>query len=381
MANEKLYANYAEGFIGTGLKKEEYVCDCSDIDDIIVFLRDGRYLVTKVSNKAFVGKDIIHVAVWKKNDTRTIYNTVYRDGKSGRAMIKRFAVSSITRDREYNVTKGTPYSRILYFSENPNGEAEIIKLYLKPKPRIKKLIFEVNFSEIAIKGRQSMGNIITKHDVYKIVMKEKGTSTLGGRKIWFDESIFRLNTEGNGTYLGEFKGDDKIAVIYKNGMFATTNYDLTNHYDEGLLLIEKADENKIYTAIHYDGEQKYYYIKRFRVEDTNGRLIPITTEHKKSKLVALSTLQYPQFMIEFGGKHEKRPDEPIDASEFIAIKGVKARGKRLTTYEVKKIKETEPVRPDDQLEEEETENNETSENQESNNDDKDDFQQMSLNIE
>ncbi|HKK60877.1 MAG TPA: DNA gyrase/topoisomerase IV subunit A, partial [Salinivirga sp.] len=336
VANEKLYVNRSEGFVGTALKKEEYVCDCSDIDDIIVFLRDGRYIVTKVANKAFIGKDIIHVAVWKKNDSRTIYNTVYRDGKSGRALIKRFAVKSVTRDREYNLTKGTPYSRVLYFTENPNGEAEVIKVYLKPKPRIKKLIFETDFCEIAIKGRQSQGNILTRHDVHKIVMKEKGTSTLGGRKIWFDKTILRLNTDGNGDYLGEFKGDDKIVVFYKSGLYATTNYDLTNHYEEDILRIEKMNDDVVYTCVHYDGEQKYYYIKRFKAEDTGGKLMPIIGEHKNSRLITISSWQYPQFEIEFGGKHARRDNELIDASEFIAIKGAKARGKRLTSYEVKK---------------------------------------------
>lgn len=381
VANAKLYVNRKEGFVGTALKKEEYVCECSDIDDIIVFLRDGRYIVTKVANKAFIGKDIIHVAVWKKNDSRTIYNTVYRDGKSGRTLIKRFAVSSVTRDREYNLTKGTQHSKVLYFSANPNGEAEIIKVYLKPKPRIKKLIFEVNFSEVAIKGRQSIGNILTKNDVYKIIMKEKGTSTLGGRKIWFDDSIMRLNTEGNGHYLGEFKGDDRIVVFYKNGTYATTGYDLTNHYEENLMRIEKMDQEKIYTCIHFDGEQKYHYIKRFRPEETNGRIMPVIGEHKKSKLIALSAFQYPQFIIKFGGKNAGRNDETIDAEQFIAVKGIKARGKRLTTHEVKNITETEPVRPDEEKNESEPED--ATENSAQNNDDKDNndnFQQMSINL-
>jgi len=377
VANEKLYVNRSEGFVGTALKKEEYVCDCSDIDDIIVFLRDGRYIVTKVANKAFIGKDIIHVAVWKKNDSRTIYNTVYRDGKSGRALIKRFAVKSVTRDREYNLTKGTPYSRVLYFTENPNGEAEVIKVYLKPKPRIKKLIFETDFCEIAIKGRQSQGNILTRHDVHKIVMKEKGTSTLGGRKIWFDKTILRLNTDGNGDYLGEFKGDDKIVVFYKSGLYATTNYDLTNHYEEDILRIEKMNDDVIYTCVHYDGEQKYYYIKRFKAEDTGGKLMPIIGEHKNSKLITISSWQYPQFEIEFGGKHAKRDNELIDASEFIAIKGAKARGKRLTSYEVKKVTETEPVKPDDPLEN--ADENDDIDNSDDNEDDG--IQQMSINIE
>jgi topoisomerase-4 subunit A len=377
VANEKLYANFEEGFVGTGLKKEEYVCDCSDIDDVIVFLKDGRYMVSKVSNKAFFGKDIIHVAVWKKNDKRTIYNAVYRDGKSGRIMIKRFAVSSITRDREYDVTQGTPNSKVIYFTANPNGEAETLKVYLKPKPRIKKLIFETDFSEIAIKGRQSMGNILTKHDVHKIVMKERGTSTLGGRKIWFDKSIHRLNTDGNGDYIGEFKGDDKIVVIYKSGTYATTSYDLTNHYDEDLVLIEKMEPGKVFTVVHYDGEQKYYYLKRFEAEDTGGKAISLINEHKQSKMIAFSTYQYPQFSIIFGGRNENKPDELVDAEQFIAVKGAKARGKRLTTLEVKKVKETEPVRPDDKPEE----YDEPEQEQEGNDEEDDtDVQQMSINM-
>ncbi|MDA3866040.1 MAG: DNA gyrase/topoisomerase IV subunit A [Salinivirgaceae bacterium] len=385
VANEKLYVNKAEGFVGTGLKKDEFVGDCSDIDDVIVFLRDGRYIVTRVASKAFIGKDIIHVAVWKKNDARTIYNAIYRDGKSGRTMIKRFAVKSVTRDREYNVTKGTPYSKIMYFSSNPNGEAEVLKIYLKPKPRIKKLIFETDFSEVAIKGRQSQGNIITKHDVHKIVMKEKGSSTLGGRKIWFDKTILRLNTDGNGDYLGEFKGDDKIVVFYSTGYYATTGYDLTNHYDEGMLRIEKMDANKVYTAVHYDGEQKYYYLKRFQAEDTNGRYVSITNDHKNSRLVAFSAFQFPQFELDFGGKHAKRENELVDAEEFIAIKGAKARGKRLTTLEVDTIKEIEPVKPDVVEEVPVGNDDEASEHHENGDDhdedDGDNPQQMSFNIE
>lgn len=383
VANEKLYVNRAEGFVGTGLKKDEYVSECSDIDDIIVFLNDGRYVVTKVTSKAFFGKDILHVAVWKKNDSRTVYNTVYRDGKSGRSLIKRFSVKSVTRDREYNVTQGTPYSKILYFSANPNGEAEVLKVYLKPKPRIKKLIFELDFSEIAIKGRQSMGNLITKNEVHKIVMKEKGTSTLGGRKIWFDKTILRLNTDGNGDYIGEFKGDDKIMVLYKSGNFATTSYELTNHYEEDILIIEKVDNGKIFTAVHYDGEHKYYYLKRFEPEDTNGRFASIIGEHKDSKLIAISERQYPQFEIQFGGKNASRENETIDAEQFIAPKGLKARGKRLTTYEIKKVKEIEPIRPDDEKEEiiESLENNENLNTEQNNKEDNsDNAQQMSLNI-
>ncbi|MGC9353615.1 MAG: DNA gyrase/topoisomerase IV subunit A, partial [Mariniphaga sp.] len=243
--NEKLCVDRKEGFMGIGLKKAEFVCDCSDIDDIIVFRRDGTYFVTKVSEKAFIGKNPIHLAVFKRNDKRTIYNVVYRDGKTGYTYMKRFSVTGVTRDKEYDVTKGTPGSRIIYFSANPNGEAETLKILLKPKPRLKKLTFEVDMGELAIKGRQSMGNILTKHEVHKIALKEKGVSTLGGRKIWFDEDVLRLNADSRGKYLGEFSGEDKILVIYKNGEFELYNFDLSNHFDPDILTIEKFDNGKV----------------------------------------------------------------------------------------------------------------------------------------
>ena len=263
VANEKLYVNRKEGFVGTGMKKEEFVCECSDIDDIIVFKRDGKYIVTKVSEKAFFGKDIIHLDVFRKNDTRTIYNVVYRDGRFGNYFIKRFAVTGVNRDKEYDITKGELGSKLVYFTSNPNGEAEIIKIYLKPKPKIRKLIFEADFKEIAIKGRNSLGNIITKNDIHKIVLKEEGVSTLGGRKIWFDDEVLRLNADGRGIYLGEFHGNDKIIVVYKKGTYCLTNFDLSNHYDEAILLIEKYNPDKIWTALYYDAPQGFYYIKRF----------------------------------------------------------------------------------------------------------------------
>lgn len=344
VANEKLYCNYKEGFIGIGaaMKKEEFVCDCSDIDDIIIFRRDGKYLVTKIADKNFVGKDIHHIAVFKKNDNRTIYNCVYRDGKYGYTMMKRFAVKGVTRDKEYDLTKGTDGSRILYFSANPNGEAETIKVYLKPKPKLKKLIFEINFSDLAIKGRQSQGNILTRNQVHKIVLKEAGVSTLGGLKLWFDEVVFRLSTEERGLYLGEFKGNDKILVIGKDGEYVTTNFDISNHYPDNILKIEKYQPEKVFTAIFWDADQEYYYLKRFKFEETN-RDTRFIGENPESKLILISDEKWPQFKLLFGGKHADRHEEIVDGEAFIGVKSYKARGKRLSTYEIKKIIETEPL--------------------------------------
>jgi len=352
VANEKLYCNFKEGFIGIGtaMRKEEFVCDCSDIDDIIVFRKDGKYLVTKVSDKTFVGKDIEHIAVFKKNDERTIYNVIYRDGKYGKTYMKRFAVKGVTRDKEYDVTKGTQNSRVLYFSANPNGEAEIVKVYLKPRPKLKKLIFELDFSKLAIKGRSSQGNILTRHQVHRIVMKDAGVSTLGGIKIWFDEVVARLSTEERNLYLGEFKSNDKILVVTKDGDFNFTNYDLSNHYPDNILLIEKFQPNKVFTAVFYDAEQKFYYLKRFEFDESakDGNIIG---DNPDSKLIVLSDEKWPQIKITFGGKHESREDEIVDAEEFIAVKSYKARGKRLTTYEVSKIVETEPLQKEEPEEE------------------------------
>ena len=340
--NAKLYYNKAEGFIGTSLKKDEYVCDCSDIDDIIVFLKNGTYLVTKVSEKQFVGKDIIYAGVFRRNDKRTIYNIVYQDGKKGNVMVKRCAITSITRDREYDITKGTDYSRILYFSVNPNGEAEVIKVYHRPRPRLKKLTFEFDFSELAIKGQSSMGNILTRYAVQKISLKEKGVSTLGGRKIWFDDTVARLNADARGKYLGEFSADDKIMVITKKGMAQLTNFDLSNHFEDDILIIEKYRTGVVYSAIYWDAEVEYYYVKRFRIEETEKPLCFIS-EHPDSKLISITEVEYPRFEIEFGGKHKSRDKEIIEVAEFIGVKSYKAKGKRLTNYSVENIKEIEPV--------------------------------------
>ncbi len=351
VANEKLYVDRVEGFMGTGLKKAEYVCDCSDIDDVIVFRKDGTYVVSKVSEKAFIGKNLLHLAIFKKNDNRTIYNVVYRDGKNGFVYMKRMAVTGVTRDKEYDLTQGTPGSRILYFSENPNGEAEVLKVTLKPKPRIKKLIFEVDFSELAIKGRASMGNILTKFEIHKIALKEKGISTLGGRKIWFDEDVFRLNSENRGKYLGEFGGEDLILVIYKSGEYLLCNFDLSNHFDDGVLLIEKFNPKKVLTAIYLDAEQGFYYVKRFQIDDIQNRKVGFIGEFPENRLVSFSWVGHPRLELNFGGKNEGREPEVINVEEFIGVKSYKAKGKRLSIYEISQISELEPVVADEEPEE------------------------------
>ncbi len=351
--NEKLYINRQDGFVGYGLKKDEYVSDCSDIDDIILFYKDGRYIITKVTEKAFVGKNIIHLAVFRKNDKRTIYNVVYRDGKIGSIFVKRFSVTGITRDKEYNVTQGTPHSEVIYFSANPNGEAEVLKVMLKPKPRIRNVVFDFDMASIAIKGRASMGNILTKNEIHKIALKKKGESTLGGRKIWFEPETMRLNADGRGNYLGEFQGSDQILVINKNGECYTTGFDLSLHFDNKLLRIEKFNANKIWTAVYYDGEQKFYYIKRFKAEAATKPVLFIN-EHPKSHLVLISDEDHPRIETTMGGDDKWREKETIDAAEFIAEKGLKAKGKRLTNYQVGKITELEPLIPTIRVSEEST---------------------------
>ncbi|NQU87890.1 MAG: DNA gyrase/topoisomerase IV subunit A, partial [Mariniphaga sp.] len=347
VANQKLYIDKKEGFMGTGLKKAEYLCDCSDIDDIIVFRRDGSYFITKVSEKAFIDKNPLHVAVFKKNDKRTIYNVVYRDGKSGNSYMKRFSVTGVTRDKEYDITQGNRGSRIFYFSENPNGESEVLKVVLKPKARIKKQIFEVDLGELAIKGRQSMGNILTKYEVQKISLKEKGVSTLGGRKIWFDEDVLRLNANKRGKYLGEYLGEDKILVLYKSGKYQLYNYDLSNHFEDDILVIEKYDQGKILSAVYFDEEQEFYYVKRFEMDEPEGKLIRFIGENPDNKLISLTWVRYPRLEIEFGGKNSERENEIIEVAEFISIKSWKAKGKRLSNYQVQNIKELEPVIKDE----------------------------------
>lgn len=342
-ANEKLYINRAEGFIGMGLKKDEFVCNCSDIDDIILFYRNGTYKIVKVSEKMFVGKDVLYLNVFKRNDNRTIYNVVYRDGKAGFNYIKRFAVTGVTRDKEYDVTKGTEGSRILYFSANANGEAETIKVILKPKPRQKLLVFEKSFSEIAIKGRASMGNILTKADIHKINLKQKGTSTLGGRMVWFDRDVLRLNYDGRGEELGEFQSEDQILIILQNGDFYTSNFDLSNHYEANILVIEKFDANKVWTAALYDADQKYFYLKRFQLEAGN-RKQNFLGDNPKSRLMLLTDETYPRIEAVFGSHDAFRDPLVLDAEEFIGVKGFKAKGKRISTFQIETINELDPIR-------------------------------------
>ncbi len=340
--NAKLYINYKEGFIGTGLKKDEFICDCSDIDDVIVIRKDGGYLITKVADKVFVGTDILYAQIFLKNDERTIYNIVYQDGKDGPLLAKRCSISGLTRDKEYTLTRGTSGSKIVYFSANPNGEAEVIKVHHKPKARLKKLVFEFDFGQMAIKGKSSMGNILTKNAVHKISLKEKGLSTLGGRKIWFDDAVLRLNVDGRGMYLGEFSADDKIQVITKNGYFRVPGFDLSNHFEDNLLSIEKYHQGKVYSAIYWDAEQKFYYLKRFIIEESERPLCFIN-EDPESKLLSLTEVEYPRFEIHFGGKHKDRDNEIIEVVEFIGVKSYKAKGKRMTSYMVENIQEIEPV--------------------------------------
>jgi len=340
--NAKLYINYKEGFVGTGLKKDEFVCDCSDIDDIIVIRKDGGYLITKVADKVFVGNDIIYAQVFLKNDERTIYNIVYQDGKDGPLLVKRCAITGLTRDKEYNLTQGTPGSKIVYFSANPNGEAEVIKVHHKPKARLKKLVFEFDFGQLAIKGKSSMGNILTRNPIHKISLKEKGLSTLGGRKIWFDDAVYRLNVDGRGLYLGEFSADDKILVVTKNGFFRITGFDLSNHFEDNILIIEKYNPGKVYSAVYWDAGQGFYYVKRFIIEESE-RPQCFINEDPGSKLISLTEVEYPRFEIHFGGKHKDRETEIIEVAGFIGIKSFKAKGKRLTSFMVENIQEIEPV--------------------------------------
>ncbi len=360
-ANEKLYINREEGFIGTSLKKDEFVANCSDIDDVILFYRDGRYLITPVADKKFVGKNVIYVNIFKKNDKRTIYNVVYRDGKDGTCYIKRFAVTNVIRDREYDVTQGTPDSRIMYFSANPNGEAEVIKVTLKPNPKIRKIIFEEDFSQLAIKGRQTIGNILTRNPVHKITLKQRGASTLGGRKVWFDRDVLRLNYDGRGECLGEFQTDDRILVVLNNGDYYTTNFDLSNHYEADIRIIEKYDPQKVWTAVLYDADQQNYpYIKRFCFEPFI-RKQNYLGENKHNKLLLLTDEVYPRLEVVFGGHDNFRESLVVDVDEFIAVKGYKAKGKRLTNYTIDTINELEPTRhpepaPVTEIPEEEPEN-------------------------
>ena len=354
-ANQKLYINRADGFIGTSLKKDEYVCNCSDIDDVILFYRDGTYKVVKVTDKLFVGEtekskkekrkaEILHIAVFKKNDARTIYNVCYKDGATGVTFIKRFNVTTVTRDREYDATSGTPKSRITYFSANANGEAEIIKVTLKPHEKIKKLTFDKDFSEIAIKGRASRGNQLTKNEVFRIQLKAHGGSTLGGRKVWFDRDVQRLNYDEHGEYLGEFHNDDQILVILDNGEYYVSNFDVNNHYEQNIVRIEKYDKSKVWTAVLWDADnQNLPYIKRFLM-DASTRKQNYLGENPDSRQILLTDTVYPRLLLKFADNGVERPDEEIDAEQFIAVKGFKAKGKRITTFPLASVTELEPLR-------------------------------------
>ncbi len=343
-ANEKLYINRNEGFIGTGLKKDEYVCNCSDIDDIILFYKDGKYKVIRVAEKVFVGKNVMHVQVFKKNDKRTIYNVVYRDGKHGYYFMKRFNVTSLTRDKEYDLTQGTAGSRVLYFTANPNGEAEVIKVTLDPNPKLKKIFIEKDFSEIIIKGRASKGNLLTKNSIHRISLKSHGHSTLGGRKVWFDPDVNRLNYDEHGRYLGEFNESDSILVVLKNGEFYLTNFDTNNHYEDNIQVIEKWDAGKVWSAVLYDADQQGYpYVKRFLMEATK-RHQNYLGDNPNSRLVLLTDQVYPRLLVSFGGNDEGRPAMEIDVEQFIGVKGFKAKGKRIATWQIANIEELEPTR-------------------------------------
>ena len=340
-ANEKLYINRTDGFIGTGLKKDEYICPCSDIDDIIIFYKDGKYKVIRVADKIYVGKNVLYVNVFKRNDTRTIYNVLYQDGRGGTIYMKRFAVTGIMRDKDYDVTQGKPGSKIVWFSANPNGEAEVLRITLKPKFRLKVLQFDVDLGELAIKGKTSRGNMVTKNEVHRISLKERGGSTLGDREVWFDPDILRINYEGHGRSLGLFGGDDRILVIMQNGDFYTTTSEATNHYDEGILRIEKYQEGKVWTAIVDDADQGYLYIKRCTLEDNNKRQRMIG-ENPASRLMHLSDEPLPRFEVRFGGADAVREPLVIDADEFIGTKSFKAKGKRISNYTIESVTEIEP---------------------------------------
>ena len=351
--NAKLYANKEEGFVGIALKKEdnaEFICDCSDLSEIIVIHKDGKYRVTKVSEKAFFGKDILYVGIFDRNDQRTIYNVIYRDGKSSVSYAKRFAITSVTRDKEYDITTGTPGSQILWFTVNHNGEAETVKIYYRQRAKLKKLIDEYDFSQLLIKGRASRGNLVSKNAIQKIQLKSKGISTIGGKDIWFDEDIQRLNEDGRGLHLGQFNTGDHILVICKDGTYYTTSFDLSNRYQGDILKIEKLDTGKTYTALYYDKAVTSFYVKRFSFEVSDNTSVSFISEAKGSYLVEVSDDKHPQFEITFGGKHEHREAELVDAEEFIGKKGIQAKGKRVSAMDVKAVKFVEPLhKPEDDV--------------------------------
>ena len=351
--NAKLYANKAEGFVGIALKKEdnaEFICDCSDLSEIIVIHKDGKYVVTKVSEKAFFGKDILYVGLFDRNDQRTIYNVIYREGKTSVSYAKRFAVTSITRDKEYDITQGTPGSAILWFTVNHNGEAETVRINFRPRPKLKKTTDEYDFSQLAIKGRAARGNLVSKNPIQKITLKSKGISTIGGKDVWFDEDIQRLNEDARGLHLGQFTGEDHILAIFKDGTYYTTSFDLSNRYQGDLLKIEKLDMNKVYTVLYYDKSVTSFYVKRFSFDVSDNTPVSFISDSKGSYLVAIADDLHPQFEITFGGKNVNREPEQVDAEEFIAKKGLQAKGKKVSALDVKAVAFIEPLhKPEDDI--------------------------------
>ncbi len=344
VANAKLYVDRKEGFygIGTQMRKDDFVADCSDIDDIILFAKDGKYIISKVADKNFFAKNIQYIGVFKRSDERTIYNVIYRDGKNGAIYMKRCAITSITRDREYDITKGTPDSEILYMSVNPNGEAETLKVYYKPRPRLKKLFEELEFANLAIKGRSSQGNLLSRYAIHKFVVKERGVSTLSSQNVWFDLDIRRLNTDGRGSLVGEFSGDDRIVIFTKSNAYYTNGYDVSQHFPEDVLRVEKYEPIKVYTAVYYSASQQLHYIKRFTAELSDNKSVQFVDDG--DKLVLISEEHYPTLKLSYGGKYNTRPEEIIDAESFIGVKGPKAKGKRLSALILSEVFELEPVR-------------------------------------
>ncbi|MDO5443771.1 MAG: DNA gyrase/topoisomerase IV subunit A, partial [Bacteroidia bacterium] len=349
--NAKLYANKAEGFVGMNLKKDdngEYICDCSDLSEVIVINKEGKYIITKVTDKAFFGKNLLYVGLFNRNDTRTIYNVIYREGKTSIAYAKRFAITSVTRDKEYDITTGEPGSTILWFTANHNGEAESVRIHLRPKAKLKKPSIEYDFSELAIKGKNSRGNLVTKFPIQRIQMKSKGVSTISGKDIWYDADIQKLNEDGRGLYLGQFNTDDKVLAIFKNGTYYTTSFELVNKYQGDVLRIEKLDTNKTYTALYWDPSVKAFYIKRFSFTPSDNTPVSFIAEGKGSYLVALCDDKHPQVLVTFAGKYEHREPEAIDAEEYIAKKGLTAKGKKCHAFDLKKVEFIEPlVKPED----------------------------------
>lgn len=354
--NAKLYANYEEGFVGLNLKKDDngtYICDCSDLSEVIVIGKDGKYRITKVTDKAFFWKDLLYVGVFNRGDSRTIYNVIYREGKSSVSYAKRFAITSVTRDKDYDITTGEEGSKILWFTVNHNGEAESVRIYLRPRPKLKKTQFEYDFSTLAIKGKASRGNLVSKNPIARIQLKSKGVSTIGGKDIWYDADIQKLNDEQRGQYLGEFGPEDKVLAIFKDGTFYTTSFDVSNRYQGEVIKVEKFDPNKTYTALYYDAAAKAFYVKRFSFVLSDNTPLSFIAPGTKSYLVALSEDKHPQFQVIFGGKYEHRDPENIDAEEYIAKKGYAAKGKKCHQYDLKEVKFIEPLhKPEDDTEDE-----------------------------